>query len=405
LVYVRHSLATRWQGKADVGGVCTARRELVREGEVGVFHCVQRCVRRAFLCGDDRASGQSFEHRRAWIRGRLEDLAGAFAVEVCGYAVMANHLHVIVRVRPDLAATWSPEELAQRWWRLHPSRRDATGEPAAAGPEELEAILAARAGGEQRVLELRSRLSSLSWFMGHLAEPIARRANKEDRCTGRFWEGRFKSQALLDEAAMVACALYVGLNPIRAGLATTPETSAFTAEKDRIDARQAIAALRAVGGDAAGSLASAEAVGAREMSRAGSPASPVVKALPTEGNRPLETPLALLRQQARRAEWLCPIGATSGYLPSLDLDRYLTLLDWTGRQLASGKPGAIPAGLPPILERLRLDVNRWVDLVRQFGDRFRRVAGSVAAIAAEAARAGCRWLHGVDRDVGPRETG
>ena len=75
------------------------RKEIVREDEVGIYHCVSRCVRRAFLCGEDPVSGRSFEHRKGWIRTRLEELAGIFGVEVCGYAVMGNHLHVILRIR------------------------------------------------------------------------------------------------------------------------------------------------------------------------------------------------------------------------------------------------------------------------------------------------------------------
>ncbi|HEX5446082.1 MAG TPA: hypothetical protein VFW87_19805, partial [Pirellulales bacterium] len=89
----------------------------------------------------------------------------------------------------------------------------------------------------------RRRLSSLSWFMAALCEPIARRANHEDRVTGRFWEGRFKSQAVLDESAALACSMYIDLNLIRAGLADTPETSPFTAAYERIAARQACKAV------------------------------------------------------------------------------------------------------------------------------------------------------------------
>ena len=83
------------------------------------------------------------------------------------------------------------------------------------------------ADGEQ-LAERRRRLSSLSWFMRCLAEPIARQANRKDGCTGRFLEGRTKCQRLLDEAAVLACSVYVDLNPIRAEVVTTPETSADT---------------------------------------------------------------------------------------------------------------------------------------------------------------------------------
>ena len=92
-----------------------ARREIVADGEVGIYHCVNRCVRRAWLCGQDPVSGKSYDHRKGWIRDRLEELAEAFAVDIIGFAVMANHIHVVLRTRPDVAQEWSDEDVARRW--------------------------------------------------------------------------------------------------------------------------------------------------------------------------------------------------------------------------------------------------------------------------------------------------
>ncbi len=139
-----------------------------------------------------------------WIRRRLETLAGLFAVDVLGFSVMGNHIHLVLRIRPDLADEWDDQNVARRWWRLFPQRRNEQGEPVPPEPQDLRALVANPILLAQR----RRRLASLSWFMRCLSEPVARRANREDGCTGQFWEGRFKCQALLDDAAVLACSIY-----------------------------------------------------------------------------------------------------------------------------------------------------------------------------------------------------
>jgi hypothetical protein len=141
---------------------------------------------------------------------------------------------LVVRTRPDLVASWLDEEVARRWWRLFPKRRDPEGQLAEPEEQELGRLLA----DPRAVAERRRRLSSLSWFMRCLSGPLARPANKEDGVSGRFFEGRFKCQKLLDEAAILACSVYVDLNPVRAGMAATPEATAHTSAYERIQGRQ-----------------------------------------------------------------------------------------------------------------------------------------------------------------------
>jgi len=196
------------------------RSQLVSLSTAGVYHCVSRCVRRAWLCGDDPLSQRNFDHRRQWIEDRLALLAGCFAISVYSFAVMSNHLHAVVSVEPERRTNWSDDEVQQRWARVMQHRE-----------RELPAL---EPVSEERIAQLRARLSDLSWFMRCLNEPIARRANAEDQVTGHFWEGRFRCQLLLDDRAVLAAMAYVDLNPVRAGMAETLDASDHTSIKQRV---------------------------------------------------------------------------------------------------------------------------------------------------------------------------
>jgi hypothetical protein len=150
---------------------------------VGTYHCWNRCVRRSFLCGKDPLTGRDFSHRRHWMLKRQEQLAKLFAIDVGFHAEMSNHFHLVLRTRPDVARRWSREEVARRWLtitRLAKCMSDALPQPST---EKMEQLLK----NKKRVAKARRRLSSVSWFMAILSENIARRANAEDKCRGRFW--------------------------------------------------------------------------------------------------------------------------------------------------------------------------------------------------------------------------
>ena len=337
------------------------RREILADSEIQVFHVVNRCVRRTNLCGRDPLSKKDYSHRREWVRRRLEFLAGVFAVEILSYAVMSNHLHVIVRTRPDVAVPWSDEDVARRWWNLFPKRKNKNQTPAEPSDEDLAKITSSPNG----VREKRRRLSNLSWFMKCLCEPIAKRANQEDEVRGHFWESRYKAQPLLDEMAIAACMSYVDLNPVRAGIADSPETSDFSSVQARIRDRHEAQACR---------TSEARSVKLEHGEHAGWLAPLQLEAKPSKSR---ET------QGARRA-------SNKGSL-SMSLDQYLQLLDWTGRQLRRDKPGVISSDLKPILERLDCTVESWMDLVRNFRRRFRTEAGRPEALAnVSSLRRNCR---------------
>jgi REP element-mobilizing transposase RayT len=179
-----------------------ARKHLVCAADTPYYHITSRCVRRAFLCGEDRYSGRSYEHRRDWIEARIRLLSSLFCIDVCAYAVMSNHYHLVVKLDPEQASHWSDDEVLRRWTSLFKGTLLVQRHLA-----EAHLSLAEQDSLRSTMVIYRQRLSSLSWFMKCLNEPIARQANAEDGCSGHFWEARFHSQALVTERALLCLML------------------------------------------------------------------------------------------------------------------------------------------------------------------------------------------------------
>ena len=306
------------------------------------YHCTSRCVRRAFLCGHDEHSGNDYEHRRGWLEQRMLALANVYSLDICAYAVMSNHYHIVLHINADKANAWTDTEVIQRWHALHAG--NFLSHQYLAGKDLYDAQLTVIS---EQVTEWRERLMSISWFMRALNEDIARQANAEDVCTGRFWEGRFKSQALLDAAALATCMAYVDLNPIRAQMADSPETSDYTSVKERIDTAQ---------------------------------------------TKP-ET------AEPRQPKLLFPfVGYPRQDMPAglpFRLQDYLELVDWTGRQIRSDKRGSIAQRTPPILERLNIDAEHWVYNTQHFESQFKGLVGTVLSIKAQCHRLGYQRTPGL----------
>ena len=312
--------------------------------DTAYYHCISRCVRRSFLCGEDHYSGQNFEHRRLWLVERVRLLSQVFAIDVCAYVIMSNHDHLVLFVDASAGESWSSEEVVLRWTSLYKAPLIIQRWQKQELKSQAEVVVA------EELIELwRERLQDLSWFMRNLNEHIARKANQEEGCKGRFWEGRFKSQALLDEQALLSCMAYVDLNPVRAGMATTLEESEFTSIYERI-----------------------HSVCSKNDKQQGQR-----RALPRKGL------FGFLGGQ--RESQPC-----NGVEFSL-LD-YLSLLEELGQQVKPDKRGYIPPQNQTILQKFNLSSAQWQRLSDFFGSAFCCAVGTLDELESYASHTNRSWV-------------
>jgi hypothetical protein len=296
-----------------------ARARLVNPEITRWYHCITRCVRRARLLGDGEFD------RKAWIEARLEELAKIFAVAVGGFAILDNHLHVLLRLDTDLASRWSDEEVVRRWGQLFPPR-DTKRRALPVSEQWVEE----KRRDPEWIAKTRERLQSLSWFMKCLKEPLARMANRAEKVRGAFFEERFKSIAITDEEALLATCVYIDLNPLAAGIAGLPETSPHASITQRVAHVETDGRIADLVDAPEGSVAASRLSGG------------------------LEEKL-----------WLCPIedrraldSTREGMFDGFPLRNYLRLVDYTARIFRDGK-ARISEELASIFERLGCSSDRW----------------------------------------------
>tara|TARA_B110000908_G_C10172330_1_gene411496 strand:+ start:156 stop:1136 length:981 start_codon:yes stop_codon:yes gene_type:complete len=311
------------------------RSQQISLSDTPYYHICSRTVRKAFLCGVDKETGVSYEHRRSWIEKRIFQLSQVFAIDICAHAVMHNHLHLVIHVDSEQVNNWSTLDVLTRWHTLFKGTLLTRKYQREQSLTKFEMAMV-----EETAQVYKQRLIDISWFMRALNEPIARQANKEDKCTGHFWEGRFKSQALLDEGALLSCMVYVDLNPVRAGIAPTPEQSSFTSIQLRIKA--------AIKGEQPTTL------------------------LAFTGNEHQER--------------------ISGI--SFSLKDYLTLVDETGRVIREDKRGAIETKTTKILSRLHISDESWLKLTTNFEGIFTGAVGTAEHLCKFTQHVGLKRAHG-----------
>jgi putative transposase len=324
----------------------TARRNLISLDDTPYYHCIARCVRRAFLCGDDPYTRKNFNHRRQWLVERIKTEASVFAIDICAYAIMHNHYHLVLHVDRAQASNWTQEEVIQRWCTLFSPpllvQDYMAGETL--GLVELDTVKAI-------VAVWRERLMNISWFMRCLNQFIACKANAEDDCKGRFWEGRFKSQALLDDRALLSCMAYVDLNPVRAGLAKDLPGSDFTSIQERLFRRAPLETAKTQ----------------NHFSTALFPFSD--------------------RVSKTQATACIPFSERA----------YMELVDWTGKHARLGKRGVINSPEPAALSTLQTTREQWLGLSLEIQKLSLQAIGNLDALDHYTRGRGVQWMRGQSR--------
>ncbi len=354
------------------------RSALVSLSDTPWYHVVNRCVRRAFLCGDDAATGISYEHRRGWIVQRIKQLSAVFAIDIAAYAVMSNHYHLVVRIDADRAKSWSQQEVLERWTQIFDGPMLVQQVVAGKG-EELDQASLLKV--EEFAATYRQRLADLSWFMRVLNETIARKANAEDGVRGRFWEGRFRSQALLDEQAVVSAMAYVDLNPIRAQTADTPEDSSFTSIAERMAQLQLAASNRPCNRKKK-----------RDPGTETQPASNQTPSPATHDKLRCECLLNRINPQP-----LMPFDATARLKTAIpfSFEDYLELVESTGRMLRPDKRGTIPDQIPRLMQRLSINPEQFITCTTSLMSVFGSAIGAPAHLTQLCAQRQARFLRGM----------
>lgn len=330
------------------------RWEIFNPLAVSVNHCVARCVRKEFLIAS--------EGRRTWMVERFEELCKHFCIDALGMAFLSNHVHLIMRNRPDVVEKLSNEELAERWLMIFPgntgkskaSKKSSTDEPESDEPLgkpvscPTQKAIQALANDKKRMKAIRIRLSDISWLMRAFCQYVAVRANREDEMTGRFWQGRFFSHPLIDEAAILACTVYVDLNPIRAGLAESLEECEHTSVLARIKALHM--------------SRSAENNGVVEADSNPLP-TPDAFLAPIELDRNCSTDPLISKTKLRASD--------RGFLP-YTVEQYIELLRFSASMSIKSMVEGETKTIPSILASLNISIDTWAQVFDPQNQIFRR---------------------------------
>lgn len=335
--------------------VAGPRKDVYDPTKSGCYHCFTHTMNDVWFTDEEQRQ----------LMMRVELLAGIFSIDVANFAIMSNHYHLLLRSRPELIKDWSDAEVIRRYSRLNSKRLVLKDE---LDSEAIEALLS-----EKQKLELyRVRLGDISWFMRMLNESVACEFNVRHNRKNPVWSSRFKMQALLEDKAILACAVYIDLNHIRAGITKTINESRCNSIYLRIhDIVKYLRHLRSLDGNAQAEL-------------------------DEEASTFCEGDIANLSNQSPRERplsgWLLPVhqagdGSTASNRRASDTGllnmtegEYISLVEASAQIPHPDKPCYQDPKLPPLAERLGFTAEAWNEVLAGKLSQIGRVLGPVAAV-------------------------
>ncbi|WP_299011453.1 transposase [uncultured Shewanella sp.] len=332
-----------------------SRKKLIHIDSTPYYHIQNHCVRGTYLVTEIDSHLQPSKldlHRAQWFVDKLVQLSTIFCIDICAYAILNHHYHLVLKVDTDTANRLTINPLIQRWkllFKLPPlaikySEQGSLTETEQKKMNELASLW-------------RKRLTDISWFMRCLNETVSRKINKEENAKGAFWQGRFKSQALLDEPTLLACLMYVDLAPIREQLVQSLENDYLTSIKLRMSAMtqaQEEAQTYDINGD--------------YLAIAQQPSTLLPFDHMTRAGKKVHIPF---------------------HLPD-----YIALIKWTHQGMIQNKIPTAPHSTPKLLIQLSIKKKDWINTCRLFSHHYSHVAGSWSKMCEFSHQFNGKWCKG-----------
>lgn len=354
-----------------------SRGSKISPDEINIVHVWSQVVQQMPLLGSDPTTGQDFSHRKDWFIDIMAHQSMYMAVEILRFAIMDNHVHFLLRTRPDIVRTWSDEDVAWNYLNLCPKnkrRRKVNGkwhyEVVDPTQEDVDEIL----GDRKKLKKLRKKLSSLSFWMQLLKQKVAKRANaevqKDDVCKGAFWKGRFEMTVIHSREYLLTCAVYIDLNPFKARMTDSIEgyryTSVHMQYRDTFNKMLTEGDLVPTEQNPLGEFPESRMLNPIEfVEDNNSPAGGESQSV-----KPAESPQGCKRRRARCSD--------DGFL-EINAKEYLEVLKWSMEQLAAqwheNQEGKIRGLEHAVVRSHGMSLEIWKDRVTNFRRLFKHEAG------------------------------